>query len=182
MCIKELNIEQLVEDINQELAKGRTMKDIENNDFKVNDRVITKRLTRKGYKRIGNEFTKNITNDIQKDNKPKMKVLEERRKTIAPTESKDIQIYNQSINSEKLMELLELVDPIKEMLEEYNRNKNVIHTIELRPKAVTKVKQKLFKVDVNILEQWEQFVSKHKEYKVQQLISMALEEFIQKYN
>ena len=56
MDIKELSIEQLVEYVNQELAKGRTMRDIETNDFKVNDRVIVKRLTRRGYRREGNEF------------------------------------------------------------------------------------------------------------------------------
>ena len=82
------------------------------------------------------------------------------------------------------MELVDLIEPIKEMLEEYKRNKDIIdvNTIELRPKAITEVKQKLFKIDVNVLEQWEEFVSRHKEYKVQQLISLALEEFIQKYN
>ena len=32
------------------------MKDIELNDFGVNERVITKRLTGKGYKKINNKF------------------------------------------------------------------------------------------------------------------------------
>ena len=70
------------------------------------------------------------------------------------------------------------------MLEEYNRNKNIVdvNTVELRPKAVIEVKQKLFKIDINVLEQWEEFVLNHKEFKVQQLISLALEEFINKYS
>ena len=82
------------------------------------------------------------------------------------------------------MELVDLIEPIKEMLEDYNRNKNIVevNTVELRPKAVTEVKQKLFKIDVNVLEQWEEFVLNHKEFKVQQLISLALEEFINKYS
>lgn len=80
------------------------------------------------------------------------------------------------------MELVELLEPIKVMLEDYNTNKNIGNTNELRPKAVTEVKQKLFKIDVNVLEQWEKFIAEHKEYKVQQLISLALQEFIDKYN
>lgn len=158
MDINTLSIEQLVEYVNQELSKGRTMKDIETNDFNVNDRVIVKRLTRRGYKREGNEFKHGITNAIQK--------------------------HNRSISDEKLMELIDLIEPIKEMLEEYNRNKNIVdvNAIELRPKAVTEVKQKLFKIDINVLEQWEEFVLNHKEFKVQQLISLALEEFINKYS
>ena len=184
MDIKELSIEQLVEYVNQELAKGRTMRDIETNDFKVNDRVIVKRLTRRGYKRVGNEFKQSITNVIQKDKKSKVKVVQKSNKDITPSKNKVIQKHNQGISNEKLMELVDLIEPIKEMLEEYKRNKDIIdvNTIELRPKAITEVKQKLFKIDVNVLEQWEEFVSRHKEYKVQQLISLALEEFIQKYN
>ncbi|WP_275373600.1 hypothetical protein [Clostridium tertium] len=47
--------------INLELLKGRSMKDIEINDFKVNDRVLVKRLGRRGYKRIDNDL--NITDE-----------------------------------------------------------------------------------------------------------------------
>lgn len=43
------------------------------------------------------------------------------------------------------------------------------------------VKQKLFKVDTEVLKNWEKFVAEHKQYKVQNLISMALGEFIDKY-
>lgn len=184
MDINTLSIEQLVEYVNQELSKGRTMKDIETNDFNVNDRVIVKRLTRRGYKRAGNEFKQGVTNVIQKDKEFKNKPILEPNKDIASTENKSIQKHNRSISNEKLMELVDLIEPIKEMIEEYNRNKNIVDVtaVELRPKAITEVKQKLFKIDINVLEQWEEFVLNHKEFKVQQLISLALEEFIQKYN
>lgn len=177
MDIKELSIEQLVEYVNQELLKGRSMVDIETNDFGVNERVIAKRLNRRGYKRVGNEF-------LQQNNKIKEEVIQKYNESIIVQKKKLIQKNNQSITNEKLKELVELIDPIKEMLEEYNRNKNVIDasTIELKPKAIEEVKQKLFKIDVNVLHKWEEFVSRHKEFKVQQLISLALEEFIQKYN
>ena len=184
MDINTLSIEQLVEYVNQELSNGRTMKDIENSDFNVNDRVIVKRLTRRGYKRVGNEFKQDITNVIQKDKEPLQKTIKEPSKAIGSIEKKSIQKSNKSISNEKLMELIELVEPIKEMLEDYNRKKNIVdvNTVELRPKAVIEVKQKLFKIDVSVLEQGEVFVLTHKEFQVQQLISLALEEFIQKYN
>lgn len=184
MDINTLSIEQLVEYVNQELSNGRTMKDIETNDFNVNNRVIVKRLTRRGYKRMGNEFRQSITNVIHKDKESVGKVIQETSKVIAPTENKSIQKYNRSISDGKLMELVDLIGPIKEMLEDYNRNKNIVevNTVELKPKAITEVKQKLFKIDINVLEQWEEFVLNHKEFKVQQLISLALEEFINKYN
>lgn len=184
MDINILSIEQLVEYVNQELSNGRTMKEIENNDFNVNNRVIVKRLTRRGYKRIGTEFKQDITNVIQKDKELLQKTIKESSKAIEPIEKKVIQKYNNGMTNEKVMELVDLIEPIKEMLGEYKRNKNIVdvNAIELRPKAVTEVKQKLFKIDINVLEKWEEFVLKHKEFKVQQLISMALEEFINKYN
>ena len=180
MKLENLSIEEIVDYINNELKLGRSMKDIEINDFKVNDRVIVKRLNRKGYKRVGNEFIKTITNDIQKDNKV---ILNKKKKINFNRKTEVIQKYNKDINELKLLELIELLEPIKSLIEDYERNKNIIevNSIELKPKAITKVKQKLFKIDVDILEQWEEFVLNHKEFKVQQLISLALEEFIEKY-
>lgn len=180
MNLDKLSFYEIVNYINRELKSGRSMKDIEINDFKVNDRVIVKRLNRKGYKRVGNEFIKTITNDIQKDNKI---ILNKKKKINFNRKTEVIQKYNKDINELKLLELIELLEPIKSLIEDYERNKNIIevNSIELKPKAITKVKQKLFKIDVDILEKWEEFVLNHKEFKVQQLISLALEEFIEKY-
>ncbi|EHL1910537.1 hypothetical protein KDH02_004811 [Salmonella enterica] len=180
MDMNKLSLEQIVKYINGELAEGRTMKSIENDDFKVNDRVITKRLTRKGYKRINDEFVC----VIQKDNKNIEKIKKEVNKDKAYTEDNIIQKNNGDIDDYKLMELISLIEPIKEMLKDYKKNKNItdIQMKEIKPKAITEVKQKLFKIDINVLKQWEEFVLNHKEYKVQQLISLALEEFIQRYN
>lgn len=50
------NLEEVALYINSELSKGRTQKDIETNDFKVNQRVIEKKLKRKGYKKINNQY------------------------------------------------------------------------------------------------------------------------------
>ena len=69
------NIEEVVIYLNSELSKGRTQKDIEINDFKVNERVIAKRLISRGYKKIDNQYymedsiTSNITNNTKKINK-----------------------------------------------------------------------------------------------------------------
>lgn len=180
MNLDKLSVDEIVSYINIELKAGRSMKDIEINDFKVNDRVIVKRLNRKGYKRVGSEFIKNITEDILEDNKlilNKKKDIDFNRKTEV------MQEYNKNINELKLLELIELLEPIKSLIEDYEKHKNIIevNSIELKPKAVINVKQKLFKIDINVLEQWEEFVLNHKEFKVQQLISLALEEFIDKY-
>lgn len=94
-----------------------------------------------------------------------------------------IQSLNKNIDINKISELIDMIEPLKEVIQEYNKNKNIvdIKTTELNPPSITEVKQKLFKIDVNVLGQWEKFVLDHKQYKVQNLISLALTEFINKY-
>lgn len=162
MDMKEKNIEDIIQYVNSQLSLGRHMKDIEINDFKVNERVITKRLNRKGYKKIDNQFV--LTNVIKKDNKN--------------IKSKFIEKYNENIDIQKINELIELLKPLKKLIQEHNKN---INNKEIKIKNITNVKQKLFKIDTNVLISWEEFVKNHKQYKVQNLISLALEEFINKY-
>ncbi len=51
MVYEDMSLEEVINYINFELLKGRTMKDIEEIDFNVNERVITKRLARKKLKK-----------------------------------------------------------------------------------------------------------------------------------
>lgn len=94
-----------------------------------------------------------------------------------------IQKHNKDIDVNRLKELISLIEPIKEVIQEYNKSKNIIEVerVDLKPPSVTEVKQKLFKVDIEVLDQWNKFIVDHKEYKVQSLISLALSEFIEKY-
>lgn len=56
MIYGDMNLDEIINYINIELLKGRSMKDIETNDFNVNERVITKRLARKGVKKVDGQF------------------------------------------------------------------------------------------------------------------------------
>ena len=56
MNYESMSLTEVIDYINTELSKGRTMKDIEETDFNVSKGVITKRLNRKGYRKIDNKF------------------------------------------------------------------------------------------------------------------------------
>lgn len=56
MVYEDISLDEVINYINMELLKGRTMKDIEENDFNVNERVITKRLARKSVKKVDGQF------------------------------------------------------------------------------------------------------------------------------
>jgi hypothetical protein len=175
MKYNDNDIASVVKFINEELAKGRTMIDIENKEFNVNERVMTKRLKRKGYTKINNQFVFKEGSEAQKEVNKINKVI--------PNNKNVKQKYNNDINKENLEELISLLGPIKEVIQEYNKSKTFVEgePIELKVKKIAEVKQKLFKIDTEILEEWEQFVTDHKQFKVQNLISLALEEFINKY-
>jgi hypothetical protein len=176
MNLNKMHIDEIAKYINKELSKGRSLKDIETIDFNVNDRVIAKRLTRKGYKRVNNQYIYKSNADVLKDK------IDLNSLSIKESNTKVLPKYN-NIDLNKLNELMDLIEPIKEVIQRYNESKNIIEVenIDLKPKAVTEVKQKIFKVDIDVSNRWDKFVAEHKEFKVQQLISLALEEFIEKY-
>ena len=56
MVYENMSLEEVVAYLNSELLKGRSMKEIEQADFGVNERVITKRLARKNIKKVDGQF------------------------------------------------------------------------------------------------------------------------------
>ena len=166
MELNKNNIDKLVEYINMELKKNpkATVNKLCDSKLGIKQSTFKTWAHNAGY-RFDNE-NRCYTKDIEKN---KVQIIQ-----------KD----NKNIDMNKLKELIELIEPIKKVIQEYNKSKNVIEVepAEWKPKNITEVKQKLFKIDVEVLEKWEQFVKDNKQYKVQNLISLALEEFIEKYS
>lgn len=174
-----MQIDKLVQLINLELKKDSSISVNKIcNKLQLRQSTVKTQLRNNGYSY--NAEQRQYIKNTQKNN--------ENIKEIAVTKIEPktdiIQRDNKDIDINKLNELIGMIEPLKEVIEQYNKSKTIVEVnpIELRPKAVTEVKQKLFKIDVNVLEQWDKFIAGHKEYKVQQLISLALEEFINKYS
>lgn len=66
---EDMDLDSVVNYINAELLKGRSMKDIEKNDFGVNERVIVKRLARKNIKRVDGQFVLQDGSKMTEDKK-----------------------------------------------------------------------------------------------------------------
>jgi len=179
-----MEITKIVEYINIELKKDDTAS-VNKIISKMGEKqsTIKGRLRKEGYSFNAENrcYTKVIPIDNSLiENKNTTKVISSYNTN---PKQEVIQKYNNDIDMETLKELIELIGPIKEVIQEYNKSKTIIEVkpVELKPKAVIEVKQKLFKVDIDVLDKWDEFVKDHKEFKVQQLISLALEEFIEKY-
>ena len=179
--INNIDIEQLVKYINSELKKDKTI-----SVNKLCEKIDIKKSTLKN-KMMKAEYSYNaeLRQYIKNDNTSITKVTQEYSQEQQSLEiPKVIQKDNSSINSDKINELISLIEPIKEVIAEYNKSKSFVEVepvVELKLKNITEVKQKLFKVDVEVLEKWEQFVTEHKQFKAQNLISLCIDEFIDKY-
>ncbi len=206
------NIENIVEYINNEL-KTRTMVDIEVNDFKVNDRVIVKRLTRRGYKRIDGFYVKVNEHSAPKKKVQNNKVIPQYNQSTTKVQQEFIEdITNESNNSittvippsevalfkeidlKSLKELTELVEPIKLLVKQYNSSITKENIIEVEPievvidksKFIGEVKPVGFKLYSGVYDKWKEFTNqscyKDKNIKAQELLAMALIEYMKKYS
>ena len=176
---EELSIEENVNYINELLNNDKSMKEIEEECYQVGERVIVKRLARKGYKRanegkrlfvlVGGEesLTKANKRDIEEDNKQLQK---EYNKTTNQLSSDDIKAIKQ---------LLSRVNEIEELLNNYKSSSN---SEELKVHKVNKAKVRSWKVDDETLKKWDKFTKAHNLYSVSDLINSALLEYIENHS
>lgn len=197
--ITENDIENIIDYINEQLTKNRTMKDIEVNDFGVNERGIRKRLDRRGYKKIDGVYVKGGNSN----KKPKKKVnrtsiANDIHKKDSDSITNSIQVAPKDLNTGimtdtdviALKELVSLVEPIKAVIKEYNTRISHDNVIDVEPIEI-KLDDKIgvvgkavgMRIDENIYKEWQEFTNKHKKnFKSHQLLSQSLLEFMKKYD
>lgn len=197
--ISENDINDIIDYINEQLSKNRTMKDIEVNDFAMNERAIRKRLDRRGYKRIDGIYVKgNNSNKKPKKKVNSTSIANDIHKKDSESITNSIQVAPKDLNTGimtdtdviALKELVSLVEPIKEVIKEYNiriAHDNVIDVEPIEIKLDDKIgvvgKAVGMRIDENIYKEWQEFTNKHKKkFRSHQLLSQALFEFMEKYD
>lgn len=181
---EEMTVDEVVEYLKNEMDKGRTVKDIEINDFGVAERVIRKRLARKGVKL-------EIPKVIKEKPSEKNGHTKDNYKSITPVIGQSVANVNKNmlleigsiIDINAVNELISLIDPLKEIIENHEKSKSIIEVepISFKVKVAKDIKSKVFKVDGAVLDKLEQFCSVHSEYKTQDIVSTLLNEALDKY-
>lgn len=161
------NIDRMVAYINLELSKGRTMIDIENNDFSVNERVIHKRLARKGYKKVEHVYRKAI--DINTPPSLPRKIKEKEKVT-----KRNIKSDTNDFSRDEVRELRELLEHKDELLKILAINKMMIKKRNIRSK---RNESKSFRVDTGLYEEFKKKVRKNND-KITELINTFMEDYI----
>lgn len=187
MNYDENNIIEIVEFINGELAKGRSMIDIEKNEFNVNERVITKRLKRKGYVKVNNQFEIKEGSTVKDDN-VKTRVINSKSsvklndKDMTKVISKEPKV-NVSINKndqEKLIYLFDNFDKLKELIETDVKDMTKVINIELEEETDFNFRTTV-RVNNVVWNRFKKFIDKHKEFTQKDLLSQAISDFMNRY-
>ena len=185
------NIGEVVVYLNNELAKGRTQKEIEINDFRVNERVIAKRLTSRGYKKIDNQYIKYdnrgaevIKTKTEECDNNHIKVIEDSKQEY---DNSNTLVIKQKEIQNKLIGLAKNYDKILKIIQEYDEqsdeqsdknNSNI--SIQLPMENKTDFRATI-RVNNVVWENFSDFTNKHKEFTKRDLISMALKEYMENH-
>lgn len=193
---EELSLEDNVSFINEKLIEGLTMKVIEEEYYKVNERTIAKRLLKRGYKR-SKEGSKLfiLVDEVKSNTEPKKAKLERKKNELQEdykssglqknSENSELQKnYQSNVDMQKLSELIELIEPIKKLLKKSEFESNVINVDmeELRVVKVEDPKVRSFKISSETLKNWDKFTKDNNVYSVMDLVNSALIEYMNKYS
>lgn len=161
--------------------------------FGLNKKKLNEKFYKAGYEYNAEDraYTKVVF--IQKSNKS---IIDIEHKKIEANKSVEenfnILESNRLKNIENALkevkELIEIKEEIKEVIQKYNKDKNVIDVMgqkELKidsSKFEEEVKGRFVKVYKNINTDWIEFCEKNNQFKIQDLYSQALKEFMDKYS
>ena len=180
----ELDIDKKIEYLNKKLSEGQTVIRIRE-DLGIGEKSLQKIIRENGYKYFQKEkrYYKDNTNVLQKN------IIQ--GKEIFDSESKDPTIVLQNYKDD-LLEIIQAKKDIFEVIKAFKENlyykdtTNVIEVVasnEIQIKDFnSEAKVTSFRVYGETLIKWKEFCSKHKKYNNQDIVSMALEEYMKKYD
>ncbi len=190
----KLSIDKQVQFINTELEKDKNISVTKLcKKFGLNKSTIISRFTKDDYKYsvAAREYIKD-TKVIQNDNKSINKdIIQNNSKSISTNkivENNDLmEMQELKGRLTDLKELLDLKGQLKEIIQHYNKSKNIVDVpkpIELKidkDKFHGELKGRFIKVYQNVNDYWIKFCKNNSQFKMQDLYSIALLEFMEKY-
>ncbi|WP_271814736.1 hypothetical protein [Clostridium beijerinckii] len=183
-------IEEIVSYINQELSKGRTQRQIEEQDFGVVERTIAKRLNRRQYKKKDNVWYKAGEAPAVSNNKN----LAPKVPTEVTAPSSRGYVIEDEDSFEKMLDLIAHSEELIAMAKEWDKRYSERYDRDdLSDDGVPEIKIELpleqnnnfkssFRVNEVVWRQFNIFAEKNKIYKKMDLISMALKEYMERYD
>ena len=195
----KLYIEDMITYLNERLSKGKTVNNIRE-DLGIGEKKLRKVIKESGYKYNQKDkqyvlYNNSITKVISKD-KTYNEVVESSVESNIEDESNTLVIpdnfteqWNKFISFTNNWEAME--DDLKEVVKVYKKgyyesNTEVIEVIHQEGITIRDFKDDIKATTIKLhnesLQSWNIFCDKYKQYSKQDLVSMALEEYINKYD
>ena len=177
--LKNLPIEESVKYMNNLLNDNKSITAI-CKDIGMATSTLYDHFKRSNYKydTITRQYIKTL---IQKDNKAIIPTVIRKHNNSKSVITKDNKLLDE------VNELISMKDELKLLIQEYNRSKNIIDVIEPTELKVDKnlfkgeLKGRLIKVYDNVNSDWIGFCKANSQFRMQDLYSMALLQFIERY-
>lgn len=179
--------------VNEQLLKGRSLTKIAIEDYGYkSESSLRKRLTKGNlYKRVGQKFVNEdeLGLDINENN---IDVRQDVRQDVISIEEKEsTEIFDVTMSSEVRHIIID--NRVEELLENYDVLMNIINEYKTLNKKVGKQKLIIelpadneearitFRINKTVYEEFKEFAECNKQFRVKELVSAALQEFVNKY-
>lgn len=165
--------------VNRLLQKSESLTSISKN-LSIGRSTISERFKKLGY-RYSKEFNQYIKHDNGESN---TKVIHSNIKSLKSIKYNDLEMYNNcntDVNN-KIINITNEYETLMQMIELYKSNSNVLQNkiiIDL-PEAGSDLTS--FRVNKEILKQFNEFVKEQKEFRKIDLVSMALKEYMENHS
>lgn len=181
--------------INNLLNEGLSVKEVRNK-LNLSEKVFLRNIKKLGYK-----YNQKLRNYVECDNSNTVVTEKQKYKsdTIVTLNTKDINLNEYNKNNalsvpidykQDLIELIEAKEQIFNMLNDYNNkcdnsNTPIIEVVQAQGIKIKQfegdIKHTSFKLNEGVLENWRSFCNGNKEFNRQDLLNMALTEYMEKY-
>lgn len=175
-------IEQL-EYVNSALKRGDSLRTI-SAELKMSKTTIRDR-----FKKIGYEFQGSIRQYVNIDEEPQ---LQKEYQCNNGSEHKVVEVLeditkvsksNNNYNHDTNVILKDITEKLNEVYNWYLKERNIIEPVELKLNNFEgDAVNRTFKVYPKELQEFKRFCEQHKQYRVQDIVTQALREFMDKYN
>ena len=174
-----MEVLELLEIVNRGLEEGKSVTGI-GKEIGLNESSIRKKLTKNGYKRIGNKFI--LQAPGEPGGQPGVQSVAHKEKPVKKAIVGQ-EWDNVGQNQKKLIDIVKNYETIMEIIEHYKGNNNaVIGGIEIRlPNEENKSYKASLRINETVLKEFKEFCSNHKTFSQKELLSMALVEYMEKY-
>lgn len=183
-----LSVKQIREDIG--VGERKLQKYLKSINYKYDQKVKNYVLVRKVVKASGEAERVNNYKDnqlvVNNKTEANIKPVEAQKVNPLPVEFTDYEKLINMVNTyQEMSKRMEQLDKMEEMLQWYELQKSVIDVtppkLDIPPTDVEPVTRS-FKIYPDVNDDFKEFCSKNNHYKVQDIISFAIREFLDKYD